>query len=306
VKILLTGVSSFTGFWFATALSAAGHEVVAPVTGALDGYSGIRADRLRQIDQTIEIVPAAAFGSERFLTLAADGQFDLLCHHGAHVADYRSPDFDVSGALAANTLNLPAVLRVMRERGLRGVVATGSVFEVGEGAPPQRAFSPYGLSKAFTAQTIAYWCEILDIPLGKFVIPNPFGPYEEPRFTAYLMRTWKANEVAQVKTPAYVRDNIHVDLLAGCYVRFCQSVSAQTSRFERYGPSGYVESVGSFAERCARELGSRLGLSCGLDLLRQTDFAEPLVRVNVDRAPEAELAWDEKAAWDSYAEHWKR
>jgi hypothetical protein len=23
----------------------------------------------------------------------------------------------------------------------------------------------------------------------KFVVPNPFGPYEEPRFTAYLMKT---------------------------------------------------------------------------------------------------------------------
>ena len=40
--------------------------------------------------------------------------------------------------------------------------------------------------------------------LEKFVIPNPFGPYEEPRFTAYLMRTWLAGETAHVQTPRYV------------------------------------------------------------------------------------------------------
>ena len=42
MKILFTGASSFTGFWFARALAAAGHEVVAtfretdPPTGILE------------------------------------------------------------------------------------------------------------------------------------------------------------------------------------------------------------------------------------------------------------------------------
>ena len=40
------------------------------------------------------------------------------------------------------------------------------------------------------------------------MIPNPFGPYEEPRFMAYLMKTWLKGEVARVQTPRYVRDNI--------------------------------------------------------------------------------------------------
>jgi len=59
-----------------------------------------------------------------------------------------------------------------------------------------------------------YHCGEARIPLGKFVIPNPFGPFEEPRFTAYLMRSWKDGKPAGVKTPDYVRDNVPVDLLA--------------------------------------------------------------------------------------------
>ena len=60
------------------------------------------------------------------------------------------------------------------------------------------------------------------MPYGKFVIPHPFGPLEQPRLGAYLARTWAADGVAEIKTPAYIRDNIHVGLLAACYKRFVE------------------------------------------------------------------------------------
>jgi UDP-glucose 4-epimerase len=56
------------------------------------------------------------------------------------------------------------------------------------------------------------------------VIPNPFGLYEEPHFTAYLMTTWLASETPRVQTPRYVRDNIHVSLLAKAYAAFVAPV----------------------------------------------------------------------------------
>jgi hypothetical protein len=47
------------------------------------------------------------------------------------------------------------------------------------------------------------------------VISNPFGPFEEPRFCAYLMKTWRAGEIAEVRTPAYLRDNMKVCYMVG-------------------------------------------------------------------------------------------
>src|SRR5208282_1504817 len=134
------------------------------------------------------------------------------CHHAARVANYRSPNFDALGAAAENTRSLPSQLQAMRDGGLKGLELTGSIFEQDEGvgSAPLRAFSPYGLSKGITAQIARYWCEILNIPMGKFVIPNPFGILEEPRFCAYLVKCWKAGEAAEVRTPQYVRDNVHV------------------------------------------------------------------------------------------------
>jgi len=182
-------------------------------------------------------------------------------------------------------------------------VLTGTFFEANEGAGalPLRAFSLYGLSKGLTADLVRFYCESAGVPLGKFVVPNPFGPFEEPRFPAYLLRQWQAGQDAQIRTPAYVRDNIHGDLLAGAYAAFAAKV-ASGSGFMRTNPSGYVETQGAFAERFAREIGARTGLDCRVVLAQQTDFPEPLVRINTD--PVALPGWNETAAWDGIADYY--
>jgi nucleoside-diphosphate-sugar epimerase len=306
MKVLLTGATSFSGFWFAERLAAAGAEVVAPLRGTVDSYSGVRGVRARRLAAITEIVPSCSFGDGSFLELVRSLNFDALCHHAARVGDYRSPDFDLSGAVAENTLNLRTILQVMSERGMSAVIATGSVFEQDEGAGnhPHRAFSPYGVSKGLTWQVIRYWCEVLGIPLGKFLIPNPFGPLEEARFVAYLVKTWRAGDVAGVKTPRYVRDNIHVGLLARAYAGYVASVVA-TKSGGRFGPSGYVETQGEFTHRVARELRPRLGLECRVEFGVQTDFSEPLIRVNTDLVDYAQYGFSESEAWDALVAHYQ-
>ncbi len=306
MKILLTGASSFTGFWFARELAGAGHTIVAPLRGVPEGYSEVRGMRTKRLAEHAEIIWSCSFGDARFLDLAASGGFDLLCHHAARVTDYRSPDFDVALALAENTRQLPHVLRKLADGGLKGMVLTGSVFEAdeGTGSEPWRAFSPYGLSKTCTAAVTRYWCGEVGIPLGKFIIPNPFGPYEEARFCTYLVNTWRKGQVAEVRAPDYVRDNIHVDLLAKVYAEFA-GATAGGPAFARANPSGYVETQGAFALRYAREVAPRLGLEGGVNLLAQTDFSEPLVRTNTQPAIGAHYGWSESAAWDAIAAYYR-
>lgn len=306
MKVLFTGASSFTGASFVRELAAAGHEVTATFRRAAAEYpDGLRRARVAWASERCRAVHGVSFGDDAFLALLRDGAFDVLAHHAADVTDYKSPDFDVHAAVAANAHRLPAVLDLFRSAGGTRVLLTGSVFEGGEGAGSEGLpdFSPYGLSKALTAQVFRYHCRRAGLALGKFVIPNPFGPWEEPRYTGYLLRTWIAGGVPKCSSPAYVRDNIHVSLLARAYARFLETLPA--GGFVRINPSGYVESQGAFTLRVAAAMRPRLGLPCDVELGRQTAFPEPRVRINTD-VPDAEaLGWDEAPAWDAMAEFYR-
>lgn len=300
MKILLTGASSFTGFWFVQYLAAAGHEIVCPTASDLQSYTDLRKQRIEKLKPFCTFVPNSPFGSEAFLKVATEGKFDLFAHHAADVKNYKSDAFDPVAALRNNTLNVRTVLLALK----CPVVLTGTFYENDEGLgnEPMSAFSAYGLSKGLTYQVFRFYCQNVGVPLGKFVIPNPFGPYEEPRFTTYLMRTWKQGKTAEVKTPDYFRDNIHADLLAAVYVKFVDEIRRTKDRLVKINPSGYASSQGDFTKRVAQEVKSRTGWACDLKLCEQTDFSEPLRRANPSPAVGLVSGWSEQKAWDGFVD----
>lgn len=307
LKILLTGASSFTGSWFARSLAEAGHDVSAVFTrdSAAAYDDQLRASRVDQVQSVCRPIFGCKFGDDAFLQAIKQHAPDVLCHHAADVTNYRSPDFDYHRALANNTHQLENVLQSLTDVGCNRIVLTGTVFEGGEGGGSDDLphFSRYGLSKSLTAGVFQHFCQLAKFSLGKFVIPNPFGPNEEPRFTAYLMRTWRAGETPCVQTPAYIRDNIHVSLLAKQYAKFVGELPRE-ARFVKTNPSGYVESQGAFAQRFAREMSTRLDLPCPVDLANQTEFTEPRIRINTDPLDVASFDWNESTAWDEVAAYY--
>jgi nucleoside-diphosphate-sugar epimerase len=309
VRVLFTGSSSFTGYWFIRELHAAGHEVIATFRGpGASAYSeDPRATRVARLGELCEPRFNCSFGGDRFIELIRElGQIDVLCHHAADTTNYKSADFDVLSAVESNTHRIGEVFSALKASGCNRMVLTGSFFAGGEGAGSEGLphFSAYGLSKAITSEIVRFQALQADFGFSKFVIPNPFGPFEEARFTTYLVRTWYQRETPSVSSPAYVRDNIHVSLLAKAYLRFLERVSGG-ERCERTNPSGYVESQGMFALRFSREMQSRLGLDCPLDLKVQTEFVEPRVRLNTEPLDAGELEWSETEAWDELARYYE-
>jgi len=294
MRILLTGGSSFTGLWFARELAARGHELTLTLRGLPQDYQGIRARRVTMLEDLGRCVYGTRFGDASFLELLDEG-WDLLALHGAEVKDYRSHDFDVAAALASNVYRADEVLR----RGCPRVMLTGSVFEGGEGAGSEGLpdISPYGLSKRLTAEVLGFYARRSGVRLQKFVIPNPFGPFEEDRFTGYVIRSWLRGEQPECRTPGWVRDNIPVQLLARAYAWCCEQGP------DHFAPSGYVERLGDFVGRLARELAPRLGVPCPYRLAEEPAAGQPAVRINVDACdflPQAESRW-----WDELAEFYR-
>ena len=307
MKILFTGASSFTGYWFVRELAAAGHEVTAILRKpALDYADEPRRRRVAQLARLCQPVPGCSFGDDRLLALIAQGGWDLFCHHAADVTNYKSPDFDVAAALENNTHNLRKVLQALTTAGCSRYLLTGSVFEGGEGRAPRDCltFRPTGSPRRVTASVHRYYCEQAGMRLGKFVIPNPIGPFEEARFTAYLIKSWLSHGTPSCSSPAYVRDNIHVSLLARAYVQFATTLPREPG-FSKLNPSGYAESQGAFTLRVAEELRPRLNLPCQVELKKQAEFPEPRVRINTDVLDPGALGWDESTAWDDYAAYYR-
>ncbi|MCB1111642.1 MAG: NAD(P)-dependent oxidoreductase [Chlamydiales bacterium] len=307
MRILFTGASSFTGMWFVKELAAAGHEVHAPLLHSRSEYSGTRLQRVQKLKEYATLYDNIPFGSRLFLDLIeTQPSWDLFCHHAADVTDYKNPQFDYAAALANNTHNLEEVLGTLQNRGCHRILLTGSIFEQGEGEGNDdlRAVSPYGLSKGLTSAVFTYFAAIKKMSLGKFVIPNPFGPYEEFRFTSFLVKTWYEEKVASVTHPDYLRDNIPVSLLAKAYSHFADDLDSY-SGFHKLNPSGYTGTVGEFTALFAEALRPRLFLPCEYDLKPQEDYSEPRTRINSDVLDHTLLQWDEDKAWDDLARYYK-
>lgn len=307
MNILFTGASSHSGHRYVQALIDAGHTVTAALSRPHRNYQGLPARRIALLPAACRQVYRAPFGSAAFMRIIENQpHWDLLCHHTAYVRNYTDAMFDVNTALAYNTYKLPAVLSVLRQHGCRRVMLTGTTAEQGEGgirnAP---ALSPYGVSKFLTTAYFKYYTRREEQHLTHFVMSTPIGPLvSESRFTAYLMRCWQNDKTAVINTPDYVRDNIHVSLLAKYYAHVAGKLPARAG-FTRYRPSGYAETIGAFTRRYAREMRKRLGWVCAVKLKKQIDFNEPMIRINTQPVDRDALSWSEKAGWDEIADFYR-
>ncbi|MCR5873380.1 NAD-dependent epimerase/dehydratase family protein [Phenylobacterium sp. J426] len=297
--VLLTGASSFTGLWMADALAGEGWHVVAPVLRARGDYAGIRAERVRTLEDVAEVVFEAPVGSPAFLDLVGAKRPDLLAHHAADIPGYRLPDYDVEAGVARNMAGIPETIAAFASAGGRAVLATGTYFEAGEGGGDEAA-SPYGLSKSLTNAAQRDLARNAGLAFGKFVIPAPFGPWEEGRLVWSLFQAWTQGRAAEIRTPEYVRDHLPAPYLALAYAwaaaRLREDGGEQTFR-----PSGYVERVGDFATRVAGEVRARTAMACDLVEHVQTAFPEPRRRANAE--PLLDDA-EEAPFWDIYVDYY--
>jgi len=311
MKILFTGASSFSGFWYVKALCARGHELFCTFTKpSPNEYDETCRERIESLPADAKKTWACPTGSEAFKTLVeSSDRWDSVCLHGASVGNYKSPDFNVFDALRANTAGIAELSSWMSPRGCRAAIATGSYSEADEGCgtTPLKAFAPYGLSKTLSFEYTRFHFLQTGISTGKFVMPNPFGAYEKPgSFTTYLAKCWAEGKTPKVRTPDYIRDNIHVSLLAEAYADFVETTARSGFCSAKINPGEYRSTQKEFALMFARQIGDRLGLETPIDFAVQSDFSEPMARTNtLDYAPLA-TRWNESAAWDFTAAYYAR
>ncbi|MFN3585467.1 NAD-dependent epimerase/dehydratase family protein [Phenylobacterium sp.] len=301
--VVLTGASSFTGLWIAEALAGAGFHVTAPLRRARGDYTGVRAWRVERLATVAEVVFETPLASDAFGDLLAGARADLLAHHAADIPGYRSPDYDAQAGVARNLAGVPEAVAAFAKGGGRALLATGTYFESGEGGG-EAAASPYGLSKALTNAAQARLARQAGLGFGKFVIPAPFGPWEEGRIVWSLFQAWVEGRPGEVRTPAYVRDHLPAPLLARAYAEAASAMLDQGVGEVRFRPSGMVMRVGDFARAVADQVRARTGLACEVLEHPQAAFPEPEARANDQ--PRRFGPGEAEAFWDAYVAFYDR
>ena len=215
-------------------------------------------------------------------------------------------DYAFHEAFLNNTRNIQKVTERLAAGGCRKVVVSASIFEgeVGLASSTDMPFSPHGLVKLFTSKSMEFYGRQAGMHVSRFVIPNPFGPLDNPKLIDYLCREWHAGRRPEIRTPLYVRDNIHVDLLAHAFAHWLEEMPSEPGR-SVFDPAGYIGSMGDFVQKVAEAMRPRLGLPCEYGFAVQADFSQPMVLVNSIPAEPLAPGWDESKAWDALADHQK-
>jgi len=303
LRVLLTGVSSFSGSAFGAELAARGHQVTGILSQPRAAYDGVRAERLAMLGRSISFVESAPMGSDALTSAIAElDAIDVVGLHHATVGDFRSPAYDLGSAVTSATKGAAQMAVDTVSKGATAVVFTRSVFESGFGVTDEvRPIGVYAIAKSATAELWRERFRSLEVTMKDFVIANPVGALEEPRFISYLAQQWQIGNTPMLRSPQNVRDNVPIGLLAAAYADSIED--AVLGDATTVAPSHWVGSNLEFAQRLGREFGARWGIDCNVGIDPDRDNSEPRVRIASDRV-EFESATAETAFWNEYATHY--
>ena len=301
MHILFTGGTSFTGMHFVEALKVAGHNVLCTCSKSINDYSGIYQQRLQRIQQSADVLYSTRFGDERWVSLIKKHHFDIVCLHGAYTKDYQEENFDISLAYESNLNNIEDVFKAMSTSKPK-VIITGSIFAGHDNSNPSLPFSLYGLSKKITSETFEAFGLTYGIDISTFVIPNPFGALDNHKLVHIFGKAWLRKEIPTLVIADYIRDNIHVELLALGYVFWLPKVANQLNTTKYFKPSGYCSTMHEFITLFAKEMKQRWNIPCDFESLHQPTHSQPTTLINSENLMKIIPEWKPNIAWDRLAD----
>ena len=304
-RVLFTGLSSFTGYWFTEKLAEKGHKVVGCLSKNTSDYNSDQNERLNQANSNIRIEQNVSFGSESFLQLVSDFKPEVFSFHHAFVTGYKDPSFNVDNAISNNLNNYEEVIKRLAESGCKQIIMTRSIFEKGLGKTDVEIdISPYGHSKRKTFEIFSQAVP-KDIKLRSFVICNPVGRYEGNNLTSYLIKCWIEGKPASLMQPKLVRDFVPIELLSNSYAQFIEANKQMI--IPSYLPVSnyeYARKIGDITRKLKN-------IQTPIDIANEKyEQNEAFVRTGIDKVDftnkvQEELFWEEfvNHIWDRHTNH---
>lgn len=299
MKVLFTGVSSFTGFWIANYFANNGCVVDAILTKkSLNEYDSLRIARLSNLQSNINLIFDCKFGDNTFLSLLKNNKYEIIIHHASYVNNYNSNSFDWKLATNENTYNIENVVEEISVNPNAIFAFSSTVFEKG-GLEMDQPINKYALSKKNSKDIIEFFCFKNKIKFTNVYIPNPFGPFEDLKLNHYILNSWQQGNEVIIKTPSYIRDFLPVDLLAISYFDHIISLQKKNALKSSFSPSGYKMTINNYLSFLANKLYLLTGEKKFYKSETQENYNEPIELVNEFKVLTNEN-WDENRFWIQY------
>ena len=276
-NLIFSGSTSFTGFSFLKELVNYNLNIVCNLTNKKNHYKELKKIRLQELSKhkKIKFIENCKFGSNKYLELLKSQKNFSLCHHSSFTQNYNDNlKFDLNLTNNNNLKNIDKVFSILKDN-CEEIILTESIFQSKYNYNLFET-SKYSLSKSITSMVFDYYSNLYNIKLRKFIICNPWGSYEEKRFTYYLMNCWSLNKIPIIKRPYDIRENIYINDLSKRYSSFILNSSKKI-----YCPSGQQMSNLNFAKFLKSQLSDYLNKEFQITWLRnQKSSSEPIKIIN--------------------------
>ena len=305
MKILFTGSSSFTGYHFIKCLVKDGHDLTITFSKNKNFYlkqKNNRSERVKDLIKNYDCNFNVDFSNEKSINfLKKISSIDVFCHHFADTSNYKSNKYDLYNALENNTKILDESIKILKGKGLKDYIYTGSYFEPAEEfSLNYNSFSSYGLSKSLTGQIIRHYCHNHSVNYKKFIIPNPLGELEdENRLTTFVAKQWIDKKIFVIQQPAYLRDNIPIKILSKRYSYFIKG-----RKLKLDSPSFYRLSNLDFIALFSKEMKKRSNLKCEFNFINSPKYTEPMKKFNDNRLKINEFKITATDLWDELIKYY--
>lgn len=304
MKVLVTGVSSYTGMCIAETFAREGASVTGTLTQAPDDYQGRKRKRLERATRAgVVLVPHLSAEGGELSAFAARQKADVWVHHHHPMEAFRSPAYDVSRAREVSLWPLRALADAWQHQGVRAVLLSGTYFEPGEGGQTHdETVTPYAHLKAEVGTEVFRLCRERGLPAHKVIITTPIGALEnEDRLTPQMLIAATESRAFLLRSSASIFDVLPGEILAKAYVSAANEALRDPSPTWRvHRPSGWITTAGEWGAWVERYLARPLGLELKFEL------AEPQTKPTAFRNPpdeRVEVPWKQVA--QAYVEEWK-
>ena len=237
MRVLFTGSSSFTGYYFLKEINKQKIKTFAIFSRNISSYKKnyqkeILKSELKYIKPRLNI----KFGSPKYLKLIQNEKIDTICFHHFIVGNL-DKEYKFRVNLKKILKNLEEVIYYLSLNGKTTILYTSSVYQrisAKNSYINDQSRINYGFTKQILFQILKYFCKKNKINLIDFELQNPIGQFEkENSLPFYIASSFFEKSKINLNHPSRIFKYQFIDKISKDYVKVLINKKKYQSKYKK-------------------------------------------------------------------------